>query len=349
MPGPGGGSHGGGGHRGGGGFSGGGFSGGNSGGGHRGGFSGGPAGGFHGGHGPTPPPPHHGPHFGGGWHRPHFGGGWYRRGYGGGGCSGAFSFIFIIAFLCIFGFFSILPSNEINYSEEQLDSGYIYDENLFQDYADKQYRDVFTNTTAYEDNILLVFLTESENYYDYCYIAWVGDHIDYEIAEMFGNEYTEFGQYVNDIINTSSYKYSLDSNIAAIASSMANEIASKELLSSFSCQENHNQVSSHVINKSGVDITEETVNTSLEAFTEMTGISIIVVVDDIDEVFQSSLQSNSVQSDSQSITSVIEIGHSKILAYGGIIVAVIIVAIAIPICISAAKKRKQKLEDNNAE
>lgn len=340
MPGPGGGSHGGGGHRGGGGFAGGGF----SGGGHRG-------GGFSSGH----HTPHHhgggfhGPHFGGGWHRPHYGGGWHRRNYGyGGGCLGSIAGFAAIPLLIIFAVIYLFGSPVSNNSEiidqNTSDTYYIYDENLFQDYADKQYRDEFGSSTAYEDNILLVFLTESENYYDYYYIAWVGDHIDYEITEMFGNEYTEFGQYVNDNINMSSYKYSLDSNIAAIVSAMEDEIVSKGLASSFTCEENHNQVESHITNKSGVQITDDTVNAALQNFTQTTGISIVVVVDDIDEVFESS---SSSQHTSQSL--VTTVGTSKILVYGGVLLAVIVACVVIPLAISSAKKRKQKLEDNNAE
>ena len=56
----------------------------------------------------------------------------------------------------------------------------IYNEPAFQDYANEQYAREFGGSSAYEDNILIVFLTneQSDGYYS---IAWVGDNIDTEI------------------------------------------------------------------------------------------------------------------------------------------------------------------------
>lgn len=310
MPGPGGGAHGGGGFRGGGGSFGGGF---------RGGFN------------PrhfTPPPRHRG-----GFHGPHFGGGWYRRPhYGGGGCFSGISAILIVGIVVLFLGFCILTPSNTNITINNSDTSK-YDENLFQDYADKQYRDEFGSSTAYEDNILLVFLTEDENYYDYYYIAWVGDHIETEINYLFGNENTEFGLTVTKNINTSSYKYSLDSNIAHIVEDMQNEIIEKSLDSSFSCDDEHLQVKSHLTNKTTMDLSNETVNSALQNFTEATGIPIVVVVDDIDDVFESS--------NTQSAT----VSNNNIRVY--IVVGVAIVVIVIAVSVSYSKKRKKELENDN--
>lgn len=293
MPGPGGGAHGGGGGRGGGGFHGGGGGGFHGGGHHGGGFHGG---GFHGGG--MHHPPHrgmHGPHFGGGW-----GGGWFHRPrhYGGGGCLGGLigivmiPVVLIILVIFVIGSSSSVrtqPADDIYYEENAMElddsADTSYDENAFQDYADKVYAEEFGNSTAYEDNILLVFLTENENYYDYYYIAWVGDHITTDINYMFGNEETEFGVAVSNAITTSSYKYSLDANIAQIINTMEQNIAELGTLSPFTCDEEHIQVESHLTNKTTLELTEDTVNTALQSFTQATGIPIVVVVDDISDVF----------------------------------------------------------------
>ncbi|MBQ8210813.1 MAG: hypothetical protein IJZ35_09545 [Clostridia bacterium] len=299
MPGPGGGAHGGGGGRSGGGgsFGGGGFHGGGGGfgGGHHG-------GGFHGGG-------HHGG-FGGGWHRPprggmhgpHFGGGWFHRPhhYGGRGCLGSLTGIIltpvIIILFIVFGLIFLFGgSNTVvmhnNDSVNMPNNAVVsvddneYDENAFQDYADKMYAEEFGNSTAYEDNILLVFLTEDENYYDYYYIAWVGDHIATDINYMFGNEETQFGTAVSNAITTSSYKYSLDANIAQIINTMEQNISELSADSSFTCDEEHIQIESHLTNKTKLELTEDSVNTALKSFTDSTGIPIVVVVDDIEDVF----------------------------------------------------------------
>lgn len=163
-----------------------------------------------------------------------------------------------------------------------------YDENQFQDYADAQYAAEFGMSTAYEDNLLLVFLVEDEEYWDYAYIAWVGDHIDTRINDMFGNDQTELGRSIMASINEQSYKYSLDSNLSRVVENMQAKIEAKKLPSSFksSCRDvEHVQVESHLTNKTELPLTEDTVNDALAAFTESTGISVVLVVDDIDDVF----------------------------------------------------------------
>lgn len=275
MPGPGGGAHGGGGSRGGG-FGGGGF-----GGGPRGGGFGGPHGGFGGPHGHRPPPRGPRGYWGGGW-------GWGpRRYYGGGGCLGGLLGMLMLPIILILivvvvlfstissAFGTVTRGGDVNYDEEKL-----------QDYADAQYAAEFGNSAAYEDNILIVFGVEKEEYWDYCYIAWVGDHVNTEINNMFGSEQTAFGRAITANINNKSYKYSLDSNLAAVIETMQKNVEAKELASSFKCNEAHGQTSSHLTDKTeSMALTAETVNSALEEFTEATGISVVVVVDEIEDIF----------------------------------------------------------------
>lgn len=324
MPGPGGGSHGGGGARGGGGFSGGGFSGGSHGGGFNGGFNHHPGGGHH-----------HGPHFGGGWHR--------RRYYGGGGCSGG---LFIVVIIVLMGIFALISSNNTVITETVDLSVERYDENLLQDYANAQYKKEFGKTSAYEDNILLVFLVDDETYYDYYYIAWVGDHIDTSINWMFGDENTELGQYINSAINTSSYKYSLDSNISQVVEYMKRDILSINLESSFICDEDNAGYISHLTNNTMIEMTEETVNSALQSFTEETGIPIVVVVEDIEDVFvtvqDESPEQENVQPQTESVNS-FDFEFSNTFF---IIIAVIAVVALSVVFIIRDKKKMQNLEND---
>ena len=299
MPGPGGGAHGGGGSRGGGGF--GGSHGGGGFGGSRGGGFGGPHGGFGGPHGGFG-----GPH--GGFGGPHMGGfGWHRRSryYGGGCLNGLFGMIFTPIFLVIFiiMFLAGSCSNGITITEE---NGTSYNEEALQDFADEQYAAEFGRSTAYEDNLLLVFLTD-EDYYDFYYIAWVGDHIATDINYMFGNENTELGQAMSASINETSYKYSLDSNLAQVMETMTKEISTLGLNSSYKCEENHAQVQSHLTNKTEIELTEETVNAALEDFTEQTGIPAVIVVEDADDVFGRQISPNSINVNSNNIWKVLSV------------------------------------------
>lgn len=282
MPGPGGGSHGGGGHRSGGSF-----------GGHHSSMSHGSR--MYGGR------PHGGMYRGGWYHRPMF--------FGGGGClSGLFS-MFLLPIFLIFIIFSIFSSSLSTAFSDISNGGALkYDENKFQDYADTQYESEFSSSTAYEDNLLLLFLVDDENYYDYYYIAWVGDHIDTSINYLFGNENTKLGQAITTSVNTSSYKYSLDSNLAQVIETMKDEITSKNLESSFTCTENHNQVTSHLTNKTNLALTESTINSALESFTDETGIPFVVVVEDITDVFPKKTSTSSI------ITIVISIALIALIA-----------------------------------
>ncbi len=291
MPGPGGGARGGGGSRGGG-FGGGPRGGGGFGGPHGGGFGG----------------PHH--------HRR----GFYRRGfYGGGGCLGSLMGMILMPVILILLSVVLLFSSVGNAFSVISQGGVItYNEETFQDYADAQYAAEFGNSTAYEDNILIVFLTDEE-YYDYYYIAWVGDHISTDINRMFGNNQTALGRSISASVNTSSYKYSLDSNLAQVVEQMKNSIADKGI-DSFSCSENHTQVESHLTNKTDMDLTEATVNSALQSFTDETGIPMVVVVEDMEDVFGRSIPARTI------ITAII---------------AVALIILAICMIVKGVRKRKQ--------
>lgn len=339
MAGPGGGSRGGG-----GGFRGG--SPGGSRGGSRGGFNGGSRGGspggFGGGHRPSP---------GGGMHRPphppHFHHSYHPRprhyGGGNGGClSGMCSMILLPVILIFFAVIMLISSFTGNLVIEQSpspDHGYYdsglsvqYDENTFQDYANAQYEAAFGQSSAYEDNILLVFLTEDEDYYDYCYIAWVGDHIETEINYLFGSDDTELGQAISDCVNTSSYKYSLDSDLAHVVKAMEDHILSLGLPASFLCDEDRSGVRSCLVNDSSLDLTEDTVNDALQSFTDATGIPIVIVVEDMTDVFDSQY-SNSPNNAAA--------GQSRVSAFT-VVIAICLAALAVWLIVRAIRKRRDQ-------
>lgn len=268
MPGPGGGSRGGGGGSHGGGGFGGGSRGGGFGGGHPGGHR----------------PPRGGMHMGGGWHW-----GWPRRYYGGGGCLGGavsmvFSGIIVILILVVFLFSSI------GSSFTAISQGGVlrYDEERLQDYADSQYAAIFDKDSCYEDNLLIVFLTD-ENHQDYSYIAWVGDHVAADISNMLGNNQTELGQAMSACISTSSYKYSLDSNLAQVVQTMTAKIQALELESALSCTERRGETKSYLVNNTELSMTDSTVNNALLAFSNATDISVVIVVENAEEVFEKSM------------------------------------------------------------
>ena len=325
MPGPGGGGRSGGGGRGGS-FGGGSRgSGGFGGGGRGGGFGGGFGGGHH--HGGFGGPHFGGPHFPHHHHHHHHWGRGPR--YYEGGCLNALFVPFIIGIFLLFFLISFFPPFFGDVSP-QPEPGYVtYDENVFQDYAKDQYIAEFGTSTAYEDNLLIVFLVEENAYYDYYYIAFTGDDITESIDNMFGNNQTDLGVAMNTHISASSYKYSLDKNLAQVISQMEREINALSLESSFDCFEDHIQVSSHIVNKTNVPITEATVNKALQSFTESTGIPIVIVVENMEEVFTAeSNQSQEITIDKDTIVNILYI-----------VIAVIVLAILV---VQALRKKKKK-------
>ena len=307
MPGPGGGSRGGGfgggGSRGGGGF----------GGGRPGGF-----GGHHGGFGGHYHHPHH-------HHRPYFYGGWYPRRryyYGGGGCLGGLvgaliAPIIILAFVALFvttAFGGIMANI-------QRGGSVIYDEADFQDYADMRYAEEFGESTAYEDNLMLVFLVneQSDEYYT---IAWCGYNINSRITDMFGNEYTNYGQAVQSSI-PAYYEHSLSQNLASIVDKMADRIGRLGLSSSFLREEDRSvTVPSHLTNHSRLSLSEQTVERALTDFTEQTDIPIVIVVDNVEDVFRKSMGGSLMP----------------------LLVMLLFVGVAISMIVSAIKNRPRKTD-----
>ena len=274
MPGPGGSGRGGG------------FGGrGSVGGGSRGGTFGGgrPGGGFGpGAHRPYHRPPHR--RFGGFWFWPrryYYGGGYY----GGGGFFG-FLLLPIIMLIIV----SIVLISSIGSAFANLANGGTIEFNneKLEDYADAQYGKIFGSSTAYEDNILLVFVTDEE-YYDYAYIAWVGDHIDPSITELYGNNYTALGQSMESRVNATSYKYSLDTDLARVIADMkkatSDSVAGESPFSDYCTDMQHVQVKSAVINNTDLPVTASVIGVALDSFTQQTGISISVVIEDAEDIF----------------------------------------------------------------
>ena len=282
MAGPGGG----GGARGGGGFGGGSFGGGSRGG--SGGFGGGSFGGSHGGsfggsHNGGSFGGHHGGHFGGHHHHhhgPHFWGPRRRVYVGGGFGGGCFSIVFIVIFVLFLALWLLLPNEgvTINFGEEDM-----YNEATMQDYANNKYMQYFGSSSAVEDNILLVFLTNEacDGYYT---IAWVGDNIEDDINYMFG-EYTEYGEALYNNVDEY-FAYSLDSDLADVIETMTKHITNLGLDSSFYWDSDRsNLADSKFVNMTSMDLTTEIVHRALVDFTDKTGIPMVVVVDSAEKIF----------------------------------------------------------------
>lgn len=160
-----------------------------------------------------------------------------------------------------------------------------YDESKFQSYANSRYYEEFDPShEAFEDNLLIVFLT-NEEHDSYYTIAFIGDNVVSPINQSFGNEYTAYGRAM--IANVADHhEFSLSSNLAMVMEDMASVIRGMNLPASFKKQYSHDGVTpSHVTNHSDLQINEQTVNNALEEFTAVTDIPAVIVIDDVKDVF----------------------------------------------------------------
>ena len=359
MAGPGGG----GGSRGGGGFGGGSFGGGSRGGGFSGGggFGGGSFGGSHGGsfggshnggsfggshhggftgHHHAPPPPHHhhhGPFFWGPRRRTVF----YGGGGFGGGCG---SIIFIGVFVLFVIAFFLIPKEgiTINFGEEAVINGIIYDEGTMQDYANDKYSQYFGSSSAVEDNILLVMLTNEacDGYYT---IAWVGDNVDPSINNMFG-EYTEYGDALYNHIDEY-FGYSLDTDLAQVVKEMTKYISGLGLTSSFNWESDRSKLAkSKFVNMTTMELTPEVVESALKEFTDKTGIPMVIVVDSAEKVFGANTD------DGYTNTPIVQPAIPKVNSTMIITIAVVVVFFAAAIGVYMwTKKSKTKAKPTDSK
>ncbi|MBO7319648.1 MAG: hypothetical protein J6V06_06495, partial [Clostridia bacterium] len=254
-----------------------GFGGGSFGGSHGGSFGGSHNGGSFGGS--------HGGNFGGHHHHHHGTHLWGPRRrtvfYGGGGC---FSIVFIFIFIIFSALFFLMPNGAvIDFSDGVTIQEDMYDEATMQDYANDKYMQYFGTSSAVEDNILLVMLTNEacDGYYT---IAWVGDNVADEINTMFG-EYTEYGHEIYNNVDEY-FAYSLDSDLADVITVMTQYVTELELDSSFYWESDRsNLADSKFVNMTTMELTTEIVHKALTDFTNKTGIPMVIVVDSAERVF----------------------------------------------------------------
>ena len=348
MAGPGGG-------RSGGGFGGGSFGGGSRGGGFSGGggfgggsFGGGPrpsGGGFGSGPHHTPPPHrpphhhHHHHHHGGWWHRPYYGG----YGYGGGGFSAALIVTLVLLFMGFMAFYMIMPSDSTTVID--LSNGIVYDEAQMQDYANDKYMQYFGNSSAVEDNILLVFLAneEGDGYYT---ITWVGDNIDYSINSMFG-EYTQYGDAISKYINTNYYGYSLDTDYALVINEMTENILSLGLSSSFISESDKSALAeSKFVNLTSFELSTDVVDIALNSFTEKTGIPCVLVVDYIERVFATA-DDSAEKNDAVTVVDKSERNEFILLILGTFVAIGAVIIVLYLVASKYSKKQKTKKNEKD--
>lgn len=191
-------------------------------------------------------------------------------------------FLPIIVIFLIVGMLTISLTSTLNTVAQ---GGLVnYDYDTLESYALERYAEEFGNTSAYEDNILIVVVT-AENNYDFDWYGCVGWHVDSEISNMFGTNQTTLGGAMLSNVNQQSYKNSLTRDLSNVIATMETAVINKQLDSSFTCNEVRGEYSSHITNKTDLNISTDIVNDALQRFTDETDIPIVIVVDEAEDVF----------------------------------------------------------------
>lgn len=172
----------------------------------------------------------------------------------------------------------------------------VYNENRMQDYANEQYAAIYDpSSDTYEDNVLIVFLTNEDGQNYYC-IGWTGDNLKRSVSNLYGNEYTALGKAMNSSINQTSYRYSLGSNLADVTEQLQAAVEDLGLETVYDSASNGTHSAGQVYNKSQSDIqfNSETVDNALKRFTEATDLSMSIVVADSADVFGKTLGASAI-------------------------------------------------------
>ncbi len=198
---------------------------------------------------------------------------------------------------------------------------FVTEDSRMEGYAMEQYDVQFADSKEYENNILIVFLTDEEGE-EYYTMAIVGFNVSNKINNMFGNEYTEYGRALMNNLNPG-FKNTLSRNLRDTIDDLRETIESRGYDSfvdgSYSQPADYDLAV--VANHSSLTISEETVNKSLQDFTKSTGIPISIVIDDMSDVFDKSFNPNDILT---------------------IIFAVVLIGVAIFFIVKAVKGGKDK-------
>ncbi len=126
-------------------------------------------------------------------------------------------------------------------------------------------------------------MVTAENNYDFDWYCCVGYHITGRVNEMFGGNETEFGFAMINSVDRQSYKNSLTRNLSDVVEKMQDKVTSS-VEDPLRCDETPSN-SSHINNKTSLNISNTVVDECLKSFTEETGIPMVIVVDEAEDVF----------------------------------------------------------------
>lgn len=194
-----------------------------------------------------------------------------RGGYHGRGSSNPIAAILSIILLVIAEIIPSCGGNSAVYSESKLEAA-----------ASAQYESSFRQTDAPEDGLLLYFV-EYDDDQEFYYIAWVGDHIRDESYDLLGDNSTQLGQILLQEVDAL-YTFSLSEDLTTSVTRLG-EALQQIPGSHHTCDDDRSGCPSGLINLSDQDLDGTAIHQAILAFTEATGIPLVLVVEDAEDIF----------------------------------------------------------------
>lgn len=191
-----------------------------------------------------------------------------------------FVFVFFFIFFCV-GYFATLKNDDSTIHE--------INENDFEKWTENLYDSNFKNTSNYEDYILVSLLIDEEDYYEYYYCVWIGDHVSDDLAELFGDEDSIIGKALEENI-AYNYKYSLSSDLGDAIKYIYDEYDSDS--PGLTCNDERNAIiASTLINDTSLELDDDKISGPLFLFEVETGVGIVLnvaTITDFERVYASS-------------------------------------------------------------
>lgn len=191
------------------------------------------------------------------------------------GLAGCVAFIIIIAFY----FMVIGVETTADVLGVLLGKGAIYDEEVLADYADQQYAEVFADSPATEDNLMIIILVDPDCE-EYHYYARVGEHIGHNVANLYAHDDSKFSRVVESCIERGAYGNTLSQDLVYVLSRMNATTDSVPDDQRFTCEEPH-YTNDLLINRSHLELREGVINRQLNKTTFTT----VLLVEDMRDVY----------------------------------------------------------------
>lgn len=148
-------------------------------------------------------------------------------------------------------------------------------------YGVEEYYKVFDSSSAVEDNILLVFLADENDFDcdDYSTTGVVGDNVYDDIRLMF-DDYGEYDDAMYAFFDDVDYADNLSTGYVNVISRMTDIITASDFVENFYYySDRSNLAASRVINKTDIAFDEDSVTAELERFTKKTGIPCVLLIE----------------------------------------------------------------------